>query len=178
MRAGANSAQCDLRGNVGIAAASTSLPFRRDSVLSGSGVWRYGRAAPSEYRYKEPLRQAGGLPSVPPVTTHVRFFFPLSGDWNVHVWRRAAGLGSFRTFHFFLDKQIDAEGREDGEGHPQNSAERRPFPQRCVFPEEEDVEHEPEHCGNGKDDEQDEQIKDAFDDRLELWKFHLGLVGH
>lgn len=79
---------------------------------------------------------------------------------------------------FFLDKQIDAEGREDGEGHPQNSAERRPFPQRCVFPEEEDVEHEPEHCGNGKDDEQDEQIKDAFDDRLELWKFHLGLVGH
>ncbi len=80
MRAGANSMQCDLRGNVGIAAASTSLPFRRDSVLSGSGIWRYGRAAPSEYRYKEPLRQAGGLPSVPPVTTHVRFFFPLSGD--------------------------------------------------------------------------------------------------
>ena len=91
---------------------------------------------------------------------------------------REDGADLRRTFHLFPDKQVDADGGEDGEGHPQYSAERGPLSQRRVFPEEKDVEQEPEHCGNGKNDEEDKQVKDAFDDRLELRKFHRGLVGH
>ncbi|WP_308776946.1 hypothetical protein [uncultured Bilophila sp.] len=73
----------------------------------------------------------------------------------------------------FLDKKVDAYGRQDGKSHPKDSSKRGPFTERRIFPEEEHVKHEPEYGGEGKDNQKKKKVKNAFDDGLELGKFHI-----
>ena len=73
---------------------------------------------------------------------------------------------------FFLNKEVDAYGRQDGKRHPKHSSKGRPFTERRILPEQEYIKHEPEYRCKGKNNQKKKKVKDTFDDKLELGKFH------
>ena len=58
---------------------------------------------------------------------------------------------------FFLNKEVDAYGRQDGKRHPKHSSKVGPFTERRIHQE---------------NNQKKKKVKDTFDDKLELGKFH------
>ncbi|GAB7491738.1 MULTISPECIES: hypothetical protein [Bilophila] len=73
---------------------------------------------------------------------------------------------------FFLNKEVDAYGRQNGKRHPKHSSKGGPFTERRILPEQEYIKHEPEYRCKGKNNQKKKKVKDTFDDKLELGKFH------
>ena len=69
---------------------------------------------------------------------------------------------------FFLNKEVDTYGRQNGKRHPKHSSKGGPFTERRILPEQEYIKHEREYRYNQKK----KKVKDTFDDKLELGKFH------
>lgn len=76
---------------------------------------------------------------------------------------------------FFLNKEVDAYGYQDGKRHLKHSPKRGSFTERRVPPEQEYTKREPEYRCKGKDNRKKKKVKDTFDDKLELGKFHSAL---
>ena len=73
---------------------------------------------------------------------------------------------------FFLNKEVDAYGRQDGKRYPKHSSKGGPFTKRRILPEQEYIKHEQEYRCKGKNNQKKKKVKDTFDDKLELGKFH------
>ena len=69
---------------------------------------------------------------------------------------------------FFLNKEVDAYGRQNGKRHPKHSSKGGPFTERRILPEQEYIKHEPEYRCKGKNNQKKKKVKDTFDDKLEL----------
>ena len=54
---------------------------------------------------------------------------------------------------FFLNKEVDAYGRQDGKRHPKHSSKGGPFTERRILPEQEYIKHEPKYRCKGKNNQ-------------------------
>ena len=73
---------------------------------------------------------------------------------------------------FFLNKEVDAYGRQNGKRHPKHSSKGGPFTERRILPEQEYIKHEPEYRCKGKNNQKKKKVKDTFDDKFKLGEFH------
>ena len=61
---------------------------------------------------------------------------------------------------FFLNKEVDAYGRQNGKRHPKHSSKGGPFTERRILPEQEYIKHEPEYRCKGKNNQKKKKVKD------------------
>ena len=60
---------------------------------------------------------------------------------------------------FFLNKEVDAYGRQNGKRHPKHSSKGGPFTERRILPEQEYIKHEPEYRCKGKNNQKKKKVK-------------------